>query len=266
MGNNIRPSERGIALVTGASSGIGEQIAIRLARRGYDLLLVARDARRLNGIAEELAREHHVETVPFVVDLAVPNAAQLIADRVSALGADVEILVNDAGYAVHGAFAETSPLAETTMLQVNVMALVELTKLFLPGMVERRRGRVLNVSSTAAFFSGPFMAAYYASKAFVLSFSEALAAELQRSGVTVTVVCPGPTMTRFATVAGVTETPLFRRASMSASDVADGAVTALFAGKRLAIIGFRNKLVAFSSRLAPRRTLTAITRRLNESR
>lgn len=252
--------------MTGASSGIGEQIAIRLARRDYDLLLVGRDEARLHGVADAITRNHSVTAITMVLDLAAPNAPRSLVDRVAALGKDVDILVNDAGYAVHGAFASTPARAEIDMLQVNVMTVVELTKLILPGMIARGRGRILNVSSTAAFVPGPFMAAYYASKAFVLSFSEALAGELHGTGVTVTVVCPGPTQTRFATVAGVAQTPLFRRAVMSATSVADDAIDAMFAGKPLVVSGLRNKLLVLGARMTPRRVLLAIAGRLNASR
>jgi len=257
---------RGVALVTGASSGIGEQIAVRLARLGYDLLLVARNEARLREVGERLERELHIRATPIAADLAMPNAAVDLVRRVRDLGVEVEILINNAGYAVHGAFASSPERAELDMLQVNVMSLVHLTKLLLPSMIERRRGRVLNVSSTAAFVPGPYMAAYYASKAFVLSFSEAIAAELKGTGLTVTAVCPGPTTTRFAETAGVVDTPLFHRAAMTPDAVADSAVAALMAGKPMVITGLRNRLLAFASRFGPRRALVTIAKRLNAAR
>jgi short-subunit dehydrogenase len=259
-------NDRGTALVTGASSGIGEDIARRLARAGYDLILVARREVPLRDVASRISREHRVRAEWIAVDLAEPDAAQRIAERVRLQGSDVEILINNAGYGIAGAFSEVPERSELDMLQVNIMALVQLTKLFLPAMITRRRGRIMNLASTAAFAPGPFMAGYYASKAFVLSFSQAVGAELRGTGVTVTVVCPGPTNTNFAKRAGVTETALFRTGSMSASVVADQAVAAMMAGKSLVVTGLRNKLLAIGSRLAPRSIVLRITRRLNETR
>jgi uncharacterized protein len=254
------------ALITGASSGIGEEIAKRLARAGHDLVLVARREDRLRALGDSVAREHGVRATAIGADLADPSAPGTVARRVRGEGIEVELLVNNAGYAVHGAVVQTPERAELDMLQVNVMALVHLTKLFLPGMVARGRGRVLNVASTAAFIPGPFMAGYYASKAFVVSWSEALASELRGTGVTVTALCPGPTATGFAEAAGVGETGLFRSGVMSAAEVADAAVAGMTGGKPLVIAGARNKLLVFSTRLAPRRALTAIARRLNDLR
>lgn len=266
MASSATPSSRGAALVTGASGGIGEQIAIRLARAGYSLVLVARNEAALAAIGARLARDHGVRTTALSMDLAEANAALAIAERVRSLGIDVEILINNAGYAVSGAFAASPPRAELDMLQVNVMALVQLTREFLPAMITRRRGRVMNLASTAAFAPGPFMAGYYASKAFVLSFSQAVNAELRGSGVTMTAVCPGPTATNFAKRAGVTDSPLFRRGVMSADDVADAAVNGMMAGKAVVIPGVRNKLLSLGSRLAPRQMLVGMTRRFNEAR
>lgn len=259
-------ASRGVALVTGASGGIGEQIALLLARAGYDLILVGRNEERLSNVRDALARDHRVTATPLTVDLAEPGAAYALAERVHSLALEVEILVNNAGYGLHGRFDKTPARAEVDLLQVNVTALVELTKIFLPPMVARGHGRVLNLASTAAFVPGPFMAAYYASKAFVLSFSQAINAELRDTGVTVTAVCPGPTATNFATAAGVSETPLFRSGAMSADAVADAAVSGMMAGKPVVIPGFRNKLLGFGARLSPRQMLVGIARRLNEAR
>ncbi|HZC76160.1 MAG TPA: SDR family oxidoreductase, partial [Ktedonobacterales bacterium] len=185
------------ALVTGASSGIGEELARLFARDGYDLVLVARGKTQLEALAAELRQRHGVSLTVLATDLAQPAAAQAIYDELTRAGITVDVLVNNAGYATYGSFTEIPAETELAMLQVNMAALTHLCKLFLPPMVRRGSGRVLNVASTAAFQPGPLMAAYYASKAYVLSLSEALANELRGTGVTVTALCPGPTRSGF---------------------------------------------------------------------
>lgn len=176
----------------------------------------------------------------------------------------IDALVNNAGFGARGPFAELDAELEARMIQVNVAALVQLTRAFLPGMLARHSGKILNVASTAAYVPGPFMAVYYASKAFVLSFSEAVAEETQGTGVSVTALIPGPTETNFAATAGNQESKLFRSGSvMSAAAVARVGFDGLMAGKRVAIAGVSNKLTAFSTRLAPRTMLAKIARGLN---
>ena len=185
------------ALITGASSGIGADLARLFARDGYDVVLVARSEEKLREVAEGIGKEHAGVTARVIVaDLARPDAARDVVDALG--GLPIDALVNNAGYGVAGPFVETDVRSELEMIQVNVVALTHLTKLLAPGMVARKRGRILNVSSTAAFQPGPLMAVYYATKAYVLSVSEALAEELRGSGVTVTALCPGPTATGFA--------------------------------------------------------------------
>jgi hypothetical protein len=252
---------KGTALITGASAGLGAELAKLCAAGGYDVVLVARSAKRLAEMADGLARAHGVEARPLVADLALPAAPAEIFAQVSAT--PVDILINNAGFGVRGAFAETDWEAESRLLQVNVAALTHLTKLFLPGMVRRRSGRILNVASTAAFVPGPFMAMYYASKAFVLSFSEAVANEVQGTGVTVTALCPGPTRTEFAEAAGITDSKLFHGPAMEAADVARIGYQAMMTGKVSVVAGARNRWLMRGARLIPRQWAARQAGRLN---
>jgi short-subunit dehydrogenase len=262
---NVPRTPRPTALVTGASGGIGEALARLLAMNGHDLVLVARREKALHALAVELEGVHGARSLVVAADLVEPGAPRAIARTVEAAGRSVDVLVNNAGYAVHGPVAENPERAELDMLQVNVMALVHLTKLFLPAMVERGRGRILNVASTAAFSPGPLMAGYYASKAFVLSWSEGLASEVAGAGVTVTVLCPGPTETSFAATAGVQKKRLFRgNAVMDAASVARSGFRGLMSGTRVVVPGMRNKMLVASGRLVPRRVRTAVAGYLNE--
>jgi short-subunit dehydrogenase len=252
---------QGTALVTGASAGLGTELAKLCAAGGYDVVLVARGAARLAELAADLARTYGIQARPLVADLADPSAPPEIHAQVSS--APVDLLINNAGFGLRGAFAETDWAAEARLLQVNVAALAHLTKLFLPEMVRRRSGRILNVASTAAFVPGPFMAMYYASKAFVLSFSEALANEVQGTGVTVTVLSPGPTRTEFFAAAGITDSGLFRGPAMDAAEVARQGYHAMMAGKTSVIAGARNRWMMRGARLIPRAWAAAQARRLN---
>ena len=252
------------ALITGASSGIGLDLARVFAKEGHDVVLVARSEGRLREIAAELERDFGVTAHVVVADLAEADAPRKLVD---ALPAAIDILVNNAGFGLTGPFVETDLAKELEMIQVNVVALTALTKLLLPPMVARRRGRVLNVASTAAFQPGPLMAVYYATKAYVLSFSEAIADELRDSGVTVTALCPGPTATGFADVAGMSASRLFNvMKPMSSADVARAGYAAMKRGRRVVIPGVKNKVVAQSVRFSPRRVVTTIARKLQESR
>jgi short-subunit dehydrogenase len=255
------------ALITGASSGIGLDLARLFAKEGHDVVLVARSEGKLREIAAAIERDSDVKTHVLVADLAKPEAAQRIVDELRARAIDVGVLVNNAGFGLAGPFSETDLAKELEMIQVNVVALTQLTKLLLPAMVARRRGRVLNLASTAAFQPGPLMAVYYATKAYVLSFSEAIADELRDSGVTVTALCPGPTETGFADIANMTASRLFNLAKpMSSADVARAGYEAMKRGRRVVIPGIKNKLLTQSVRVSPRRMVTMIVRKLQESR
>jgi uncharacterized protein len=248
------------ALITGASSGIGAELARICAAEGHNLVLVARRVPPMAALAESLARDHSIEARVVAADLADPAPAA-IRERLGQT--PVDILINNAGFGLQGPYAETDWAAEAGMITVNVTALAHLTKLFLPAMLARRSGRILNVASTAAFVPGPLMAVYYASKAFVVSFSHAIAAETEGTGVTVTALCPGPTITGFQEAAGMQASKLFRNSPMDAATVALQGYRAMMAGEPERIAGARNRWVIFGSRFVPRPMLAKIARGLN---
>jgi short-subunit dehydrogenase len=249
------------ALITGASAGLGYEFAKLFARDKYNLVLVARSGPKLVELAEELRQRHGVSVKTIPLDLGLPRAAQDLFEETQRAGLHVEILVNNAGYGKSGAFAAIALEEEYGQIQLNVTALTLLTKLYLGPMLERRSGKIMNVASTAAFQPGPLMAVYYATKAYVLSFSEAIADELRNSGVQVTCFCPGATLTEFQKRAETENSRLFKQlAPMDAKTVAEDGYRALMAGKSLAISGFKNWLVAESVRFAPRKWVTAISR------
>jgi short-subunit dehydrogenase len=254
---------KGAALITGASGGIGAELAKLCAADGYSPILVARRADELQELAASLSKTQGVAARALAADLSDPSAPQSIFDATRR--DTVEILINNAGFGLRGAFAETDWQAEQRMIEVNIIALTHLTKLYLPDMLRRRSGRILNVASTAAYVPGPFMAFYYASKAFVRSFSEAVADEVKGSGVTVTVLCPGPTRTSFFESAGITDSNLLKGSSMNASEVARIGYQAMMAGKVEVIAGARNRWMMLGTRLAPRTMLAGIARKLNSS-
>jgi short-subunit dehydrogenase len=255
------------ALITGASGGIGEALARLLAASETNVVLLARSADKLSALAGELARAHGVQTHVMTRDLSDPASAGATCDELAARGLDVDILVNNAGFATYGRFTETSAIEEARMLQVNVVTLTMLTKRLLPLMVQRRRGRILNVASTAAFQPGPLMAVYYASKAYVLSFSEALSNETSGTGVTVTCLCPGPTETGFQDRAQMRESKLFSTLGvMSAADVARAGYDGMIAGRAVVVPGLTNKLGVQVVRLSPRAAVRRVMRRIQDRR
>jgi hypothetical protein len=240
------------ALVTGASTGIGRELCKLMAKDGYELFLVARDAQRLKDVAAELMNIGAAAAHVVPVDLALKDGPEKVETALSGIVPDV--LVNNAGFGLLGDFASGDLYRQLDMIQLNVTSLVDLTGRLMPGMLQRSHGRIMNVASTAAFQPGPGMAIYYATKAFVLSFSEAIAEETRRSGVSVTVLCPGPTDTEFQTRAGMLETPLFNGGLkiMTAAQVAEIGYRAMLEGKVLSIAGLRNRLGMEGLRLAPR--------------
>lgn len=259
------------ALITGASAGIGAELARVFARDGWEVVLVARGRDGLEKVGRELAQKHGARYHVLSADLADPAAPQAIYDAVQALGIEIHALVNNAGFGVLGPFVEmgreppTELAKELEMLQVNVVALTHLSKLFLPAMVKRGRGYLLNVASTAAFQPGPLMAVYYATKAYVLSLSEALSVELAGTGVTSTVLCPGPTRTEFSTRADMDTTRLFRVAHvMTAEEVAQAGYRAMLAGKSSVVTGGMNRVMAAATRFVPRGVSARIAKRLQE--
>ncbi|MBU6430563.1 MAG: SDR family oxidoreductase [Cyanobacteria bacterium REEB65] len=239
------------ALVTGASAGIGEVFARRLARSKHDLVLVARRLDRLQAIAEALSDTYAVRCDIIPADLSQPGAATAVMAILAERGLQVDLLVNNAGFGIFGPFADQSPERLAQMIAVNIAALTDLTRLVLPGMRERSRGAILNVASLAAFQAVPSFAAYAASKAYVLHFSEALAEELRGTGVTVTCLCPGSTATEFGAVAQV-EISGAERFTQSPEAVVDEALAGLARGQAVVVTGQHNRLSAALSRLAPR--------------
>jgi short-subunit dehydrogenase len=259
---------RPLALVTGASSGIGADLARELARDGHDLVLTARNVAPMEKLAAEL-EAHGAAGVVIAADLSKPGAAEALAGAIEARGLTVDVLVNNAGIGAVGRFDQTDQVRIGEMLQVNIVALTELTRLILPGMVARGRGRVMLVASTAGFQPGPGMAVYFATKAYVLSLGEAIAEELRGTGVTVTTLCPGPTATNFAEVAGSNELAFFNSAArhaMSADTVAHLGYRGLKSGRRVVITGLLNRIVALGGRFAPHPISLPVTKALTSRR
>lgn len=248
--------------MTGASSGIGLELCRALAEHRFDLILVARNEATLAELAQELGLQHAITAKALAADLTEASAAQQIYDKLTSQGTRIDVLVNNAGFGAHGVFAALPLQRQLDMIAVNITTLTALTRLFLPDMLERRQGRILNLGSTAAFQPGPNMAVYYASKSYVLSFSEALAEELAGSGVSVTCLCPGPTKTEFAATAEMEGSLLFRLAPSDARVVARQGIAAMLAGKTLIVPGILNKIMAFSVRLSPRVVTPKIVKQL----
>src|SRR5438876_12335413 len=253
------------ALITGASGGIGYELARLFAKDHYNLVLIARSGSKLAQIADELQQQFGISARSIALDLASPIAPQFLFDQLQREGIPIDILVNNAGYGRFGEFAEL-PLEESLgQIQLNVLALTALTRLFVGPMLERRSGKIMNVASTAGFQPGPMMAVYYATKAYVISLSEAIANELKGSGVSVTCLCPGATDTEFQKRAGTENTVLFKKfPPMDAETVARAGYEGLMSGKTLVIPGLRNRLLAESVRFGPRKLVTAISRKILE--
>ncbi len=253
------------ALITGASGGIGYELAKLFAKDHHNLVLVARNGPRLEQVGNELQRQFGITVRTVALDLAAPTAPQFLFEELGHDGVNVDILVNNAGYGKLGEFAD-EPLEESLgQIQLNITALTCLTKLFLGSMLERGSGKIMNVASTAGFQPGPLMAVYYATKAYVISFSEALANELAGKGISVTCLCPGATETGFAGRAGNDQSRLFKKLRpMEAKTVARAGYQGLLKGRTMVIPGFRNWLVAESVRFSPRKMATAVSRWVSE--
>ena len=249
------------ALITGGSVGIGAALADVFAAHGHDLILVSRTRAKLEARGREIHERFGVDVVCIPEDLADPQGARRLSEAIAARGLDVHFLVNNAGVGLYGKFSTTDLDAELKMIQLNVTSVVDLTKRLLPSMIARRSGRILNVASTAAFVPGPWMSVYYASKAFVLSFSQAIDYELKPSGITVTTLCPGPTESEFKVRAGSQRSRLFQTFVMDAPRVARVGYEAMMKGKAVAIPGMRNKLVPIAARLTPRPVLASLSHR-----
>jgi len=235
-------------LITGGSSGIGLALARICARHGHDLVLVARNEEQLEAVQAELREAEHVEVEILAADLSEPQSVERVFER----NPEVDVLVNNAGFGMSGALSEADLEQLLAMLRLNVEGLTHLTRLYLPGMLERRSGRIMNVASMAAFQPGPGMAAYYATKAYVLSLSEALRVELRGTGVTVTTLAPGPIRTGFQARAGVSESRLYSRGFAEVGPVAEEGFRGMMTGKSLVVPGTLNRLGTIGVRLIPR--------------
>lgn len=253
------------ALITGASGGIGYELAKLFARDGYNLVLVARSQEKLDAVADELQDNFGSSVKVIIKDLASVTAPHEIFTELQNKGIKIQFLVNNAGFATYGLFAETDLDVELQMMQVNVISLTHLTKLFVGEMIKQREGKILNVASIASFQPGPLMAVYYATKAFVLSFSEAIANELKGTGVTVTTLCPGPTESGFQKRAAMEKSKLINgKKIMDAETVARIGYRGLMKNQTVVIPGLKNKILAQSVRVGPRNLVTAIVRNLQK--
>ena len=260
-------SQKKAALVTGATRGIGYELSKLFARDGYDLVINARHIEDLEEVAAEFEASFGISVHPVARDLSDPESPEAIFDDVQAESLEISVLVNNAGFGLRGAFAETDLETELRMMRVNMVALTHLTKLFLGGMVERESGAILNVASTAAYMPGPLMTVYYATKAFVLSFTEGLASELEGSGVGVTALCPGPTKSHFKKRAK--QRRIWMRYllwELEPERVAQAGFRAVKQGRRLAVSSLQDWLVIFFYRFVPRSLLAALVRELHKRR
>jgi uncharacterized protein len=251
------------ALITGASAGLGADFSVILARQKYDLILVARSEERLARLANKLSAEYGVKTHVISSDLSVPGSAERLVQNIQSKGLVVDVLINNAGYGICGPFVESDTQSLVGMLHLNMTSLTELARLLLPDMLSRKNGRIMNVASTAAFQPGPWMAGYYASKAYVLSFSEALSSELKGTGVTVTTLCPGPTRTEFFERAKMSSSRMKRIFFADSQACAQRGIEAMLSGKVLMVDGLLNRMFVSSSKVLPRSLIRSITGALN---
>lgn len=251
------------ALITGASGGLGLEFAKILAGKQYDLILVARSEGKLNSLKEQLEKEYDIRAFVFAADLSVKDAALEVFNYTQEKGLSVDVLINNAGFGDAGSFAESDWQKQYEMVQVNITALMQLTHCFLKPMIAQEHGKILNLSSVAAFCAGPDMSIYYASKAFVRSFSEAVAEEVKGTGVTVTAICPGPTATGFEKAASMKSGSAMFRKAASANEVAKAGIRAMEKGRVLLYQGAFTKVMNIGSRIAPRGITRKIARKMN---
>jgi len=251
------------ALITGASSGIGLELAKIHASKGGNLVVVARNKSKLEDLKIELEKQHQISVHVIAKDLSLPDSPREVFEETENLGIQIDYLINNAGFGLFGEFEHTDWKEEKNMIQVNITALTEFTKLYLPGMIARKQGKILNVASTAGFVPGPMMAVYFSTKHYVLCFSESVNNEVQKYGVTVTALCPGATESGFSTAAKAETSALFTKTKLATSlDVAEYGYNAMLNNKEVAIHGFLNRLLAFIVRLSPRSLVVKITRKV----
>lgn len=249
------------AVITGASSGIGLELARVFARNGYNLVLVARSRSKLLAISQELTGNYAIKIDIIIADLSEHSAATFVFNEIHRLGIEVDVLVNNAGVGLYGEFVNQSWDSLDKMIILNIHTLTHLTQLFLPLMVSRHRGKIIQIASTAAFQPGPTMAVYYATKSYVLNFSAALQHELKGTGVTITTICPGPTKSGFQEAAEMNESRLFWMMSIPGSDeVAEFSYQMAMKGKSVAVHGFLNRVMAFLTRFMPRRFVMSVAK------
>ena len=248
-------------LITGASDGIGKELAYKYAQDGYRLVLAARSEEKLQKLAEELKP---ASVIVKRKDLSDMNQVRELYEELKSESVQIDVLVNNAGFGLYGEFVRTSAEDELNMIDLNIKSITLLAKLFAPDMAERGSGHILNVASTAAFQPGPLMAVYYATKAYVLSFSEAIENELKGTGVSVSVLCPGPTKTGFSDRANLGQSKLFKSGVMDVKEVADAAYKGLQKKKTVIIPGLKNKMLAAAVRFMPRKTVTGVVRKTQE--
>jgi len=251
------------ALITGASNGIGLELARVHASKGDDLILVARSEKKLAELKAELEQKHKVRVTVIAKDLSLPDAVQAVYDETRRQSLQVDYLINNAGFGDFGMFTDTDWNKKLQMINLNITALTHFTKLYLQDMVARGRGKVMNVASTAAFQPGPGMAVYFATKAYVLNFSEAVDNEVRDKGVTVTTLCPGPTESGFQTAAAMEDSALVKGKKLpSAEEVARYGYAAMMKGKAVAIHGLNNRLLATAVSFVPRSVVVKIIRKM----
>ncbi len=257
---------RETALITGASGGIGLELARIFAANGYDLVLIARNEEKLQGLAESFKTDHRCEVLVISKDLSHQEAVIEVFDQIESAGIEIDYLVNNAGFGLYGEFIHTSGGFELNMIDLNVKTLTHFTKHYLPMMAQRGRGGVLNIASVASFQPGPLMSVYYATKAYVLSLTEALANELKGKQVKMTALCPGPTATDFSIRADLGQSKLFKGHVMTAEKVAQIGFQGFMNGKTIIIPGVKNRLLVGSVRFTPRKMVTAIVRKIQGKR
>jgi uncharacterized protein len=256
-----------VALITGASGGIGLELALVFAKRGHDLVIVARSLEKLQELAQSLQQQYNIRVRVIAADLSEMSSVKNIYQTLKQENITVEYLINNAGFGDFGLFIESDWDKQEQMINLNITALTYLTRLYLPEMVNRKSGRIMNVASTASFQPGPLMSVYYASKAYVLHFSEAIADEVRNSGVTITALCPGATESGFQKAAANEESKLIKGKKLpSSKEVAEYGYSAMMKGKRVAVHGTLNYLMTLGPRFAPRRLVVWIARKIQESK
>ncbi|CAN5126323.1 SDR family oxidoreductase [soil metagenome] len=254
------PHSAGTVLITGATSGIGLELTKLFAKDNYDLVLIARNKEQLTALSNDLQAKNEIFIKIIPLDLSVPTSSQKIFDELQKDGMTIDILVNNAGFATNGAFVDIPFAEDSSQITLNILALTQLTKLFLPYMLKQKSGKILNLASIAAFMPGPYMAVYYASKAYVLSFSEAIAEEVRGSGVTVTALCPGPTKTNFEKRANMH----FKSTRMSPETVAKAGYEGLMNGKSVVFVRGSSHLQSVISRIIPHSLSLRVMKRFNK--